>query len=381
MVKLLSGSVLQAIHLAVQPRRMKLFELRLCTAIAVLAPTALCLLAGCAMRQESRDEADAGHLQRFEFIRPEMGVPFRIVLYAGNSNIAKASANAAFQRIEQLNSIMSDYDTDSELSRLSRSAGEGRAVPVSADLWFVLNRAQEMAARSDGAFDVTVGPVVNHWRKARREKKMPRAESLAGALATVGWRMLQLEAQRRTATLLVAGMKLDLGGIAKGYALDEALAVLRARGITRALVTGGGDMVAGAAPPGAKGWRIEIAPLEATNAPPARFVLLHSAALATSGDVFQHVEIDGTRYSHIVDPRTGIGLTDHGLVTVISRDATTADALATAVSVLGPEKGLKLIETESGAACLFVRKPGHEIEIMESKRFNSFLDVRSQERD
>jgi thiamine biosynthesis lipoprotein len=167
-------------------------------------------------------------------------------------------------------------------------------------------------------------------------------------------------------------MKLDLGGIAKGYALDEALKVLASHGIARALVSGGGDMAVSGAPPGAPGWRIEIAPLDVADAPPKRFVSLADAALATSGDVFQRLEIEGKRFSHIVDPRTGVGLTDHGLVTIIAPDCMTADALATAVSVLGPEKGLKLVELTPQAEAHIVRKPGERIEVIESRGFNRF---------
>jgi thiamine biosynthesis lipoprotein len=327
---------------------------------------ALVLVQGCATT--SREGAP---LSRFEFTRPQMGLPFRIVLYAPDTNTANAAAEAAFARISQLNDILSDYDADSELSRLSRTAGEDRAVPISADLWTVLERSQALARRTDGAFDVTVGPVVNLWRKARREKQLPAAERLAEALAAVGWRKLELDPRARTAKLLVPDMRLDLGAIAKGYAVDEALKVLRAHGVTRGLVAGGGDMVVGDAPPGKPGWRIELAPLDVTNAPPARFVILRNRALATSGDVFQHVEIDGVRYSHIVDPRTGMGLTDHSLVTVIARDCTTADSLATAVSVLGPDKGLKLVEQTPGVAARVVRRPGAVIEVRESRQFRS----------
>ena len=169
-------------------------------------------------------------------------------------------------------------------------------------------------------------------------------------------------------------MRLDLGGIAKGYAIDEAQKVLGARGITRALVAGGGDMAVSDAPPGESGWRIEIAPLDAPNAPPARFVRLRHHALATSGDLFQHVEIDGIRYSHIVDPRTGLGLIDHSLVTVIARDCMTADSLTKPVSVLGPAKGVAFIEDTPGAAALIVRKPGAVIEARESRRFKQFCE-------
>ena len=126
------------------------------------------------------------------------------------------------------------------------------------------------------------------------------------------------------------------------------------------------------APPGTNGWRIELAPLDATNAPGTEFVILKKAALATSGDVFQHVEIGGKRYSHIVDPRTGIGLTDRSLVVVIAKDCMTADALSTSVSVLGPEKGLKFVESQ-GACARVVRKPNDKIEVRESRCFRHFV--------
>jgi thiamine biosynthesis lipoprotein len=314
-------------------------------------------------------------LHRQEFTQPQMGLPFRIVLYAPDETTGTMAARDAFARIRELNDALSDYDPDSELSRLSRTAGTGRAIEVSRDLWRMLERAQEFARRSDGAFDVTVGPCVNLWRQARRDKQLPKPESLEAARAAVGWRHLRLDARRRTATLLRPGMRLDLGGIAKGYAVDEALAALRSRGVTRALVAGGGDMAAGDAPPGTRGWRIEIAPLDVTNGPPARFVLLQNAALATSGDFFQRLEIGGQRYSHIVDPRTGVGLTDHSLVTVIARDCTTADALATAVSVLGLERGAKLAGKTPGASTRIVRAPGNKVEALESPGFARRYDT------
>src|SRR5262245_37767566 len=166
-------------------------------------------------------------LHRYEYQQPQMGLPSRIVLYAPDSTNANAAAAAAFKRIAQLNDILSDYDTDSELSRLSRTSGEGKAVPVSEDLWRVLERSQALAERSDGAFDVTVGPFVNLWRKARREKKMPNPDWLANARRAVGYRHMRLDPKGRTAELLAPDMRLDLGGIAKGYAIDEALKVLR----------------------------------------------------------------------------------------------------------------------------------------------------------
>jgi FAD:protein FMN transferase len=322
----------------------------------------------------SSAQETSGALQRFEFTEPEMGVPFRIVLYAPDAETGQAAARAAFNRVAQLNEVMSDYETDSELNELSRTSGQGKAVRVSDDLWRVLDRARQVAELSEGAFDITVGPTVSLWRRARRAQRLPDPERLAEALKAVGYKKVRLNPGDHTVELLVPGMKLDLGGIAKGYALDEALKVLAARGITHALITGGGDMAMSNPPPGQTGWRIEIAPLDVPNAPPKRFVRLANRALATSGDVFQRLEIDGRRYSHIVDPHTGVGLTDHSLVTVIAPDCTTADALATAVSVLGPEKGLKLIEQIPGTEAHLVRKPGEQIQAIESSRFRKFYE-------
>jgi thiamine biosynthesis lipoprotein len=313
-------------------------------------------------------------LTRYEFEQPQMGLPFRIVMYARDEGTSKAAAAAAFHRLAQLNDTLSDYDTDSELSQLSRTSGQGREIPVSDDLWRVLKRAQDLAERSGGAFDVTVGPCVNLWRKARREGKMPDPARLARARRSVGYTHVRLNPKRKTVQLLVPDMRLDLGGIAKGYAVDEALKVLRRLGIDRAMVAGGGDLAVSDPPPGKKGWRIELAPLDATNAPPARFVLLSHAALATSGDLFQRLEIDGKRYSHIVDPRTGIGLTDHSLVTVIASDCITADSLTKVVSVLGPLEGLNIIEGTRGVAARIVREPAEKVETYESSRFARYYE-------
>ncbi len=332
--------------------------IRTCALLACL------LAAGCATHTRAR--------LRFEYTRPEMGTPFRIVLYAADKPSADSAAHAAFARIKQLNDILSDYDTDSELSRLSQTAGSGKAVKVSDDLWRVLDRSQQVARETDGAFDITCGPVVSLWRKARREKKLPDMAKLEEAMRAVGHEKLRLHARDHSAELLAPYMRLDLGAIAKSYAVDEAMKMLRKRGIRSALVAGSGDMAVSAPPPGTAGWRIELAPLDATNAPAVDFVVLRDTGLATSGDLFQHVEIDGVRYSHIVNPHTGMGLTDHSLVVVIAKDCTTANSISTSASVLGPETGLKYAESK-GACARIVRKPNETIEMRESKCFREFL--------
>jgi FAD:protein FMN transferase len=306
-------------------------------------------------------------LQRFAYEKAEMGLPFRITLYAVDEKSAKAAAEAAFERVSQLNAVLSDYDPDSELSRLSRTHNED--IVVSTDLWTVLERAQAMSARSDGAFDITVGPLVNLWRRARRKNELPSPELITEMRGRVGWKFLQLNPEKRSVRLLKPDMRLDCGSIGKAYAVDAALKVLRARGVTRALVGGSGDMAAGDPPPGQEGWKIEAAPLDAPDAPKGEIVLLSNSAIATSGDVFQHVEIDGVRYSHIVDPHTGLGLTDHSLVTILARDCATANSLSTTVSILGPERGMRLIEDTPGAAGRILRKPSDQIEVLHSAKW------------
>lgn len=311
-------------------------------------------------------------LHRYRFKRTLMGAAVNLTLYAPQERSANLAAEAAYDRIAQLDRILSDYKPDSELSKLNDTAGTGRAVPVGNDLWAVLERSQRLAEQTGGAFDVTVGPYVRLWRRARRNKQFPAADRLAEARAAAGYKKLKLDPARRTAELLVAGMRLDLGGIAAGYAADEARRVLARHGIARALIDISGDMLASEPPPGEDAWKIGIAPLEAAG-PPSRYIRLRNQAVTTSGDAFQHVVFEGKRYSHIVDPATGLGLSDQSSVTVIAADCITADSLATAVSVLGPEKGLRLIESTDQAAALIVRNRGGKSETFESKRLEAYL--------
>jgi thiamine biosynthesis lipoprotein ApbE len=166
-------------------------------------------------------------LQRFDFSQAQMGLEFRLTLYAPNDATARAAAEAAYARIAALNGILSDYDADSELSRLSQSAGSGEWRTVSPELWRVLSAGQRLAQQSGGAFDLTVGPSVNLWRRARRQQQLPTAALLADMRERVGHEHLLLDPARRAAQLARPNMRLDAGGIAKGYALDEAMLVLR----------------------------------------------------------------------------------------------------------------------------------------------------------
>jgi thiamine biosynthesis lipoprotein len=315
--------------------------------------------------------ADEPKLGRFEFTEPHMGTRFQIIVYAVDEAAATKAAKAGFARIAELDGIMSDYRPASELMQLCKKAG-GEPVQVSNDLFYVLSKAQQVAERSDGAFDVTVGPVVRLWRVARRTRRLPDADKLKAALDLVGYNNVRIDEKAHSVQLLKPGMQLDLGGIAKGYSADETLKVLEKHGIKSALVAAGGDIAVSAAPPDAKGWTIAIALLE-PKTDPKRYLLLHDMAVSTSGDVEQHVEIDGKRYSHIVDPKTGLGLIGRQSVTVVARRGIDSDSLTKVVSVCGPKRRLEFIEKLPGASAYIVRRTDDGEETFQTKDFAKLL--------
>ncbi|MBL8848090.1 MAG: FAD:protein FMN transferase [Planctomycetaceae bacterium] len=276
-----------------------------------------------------------------------MGVPVAIQVYADDELLAIQAADAAYARFRELDRVMSDYDPDSELMRLCAASPTEHPVPVSADLFRVLERSQSLSERSEGAFDVTVGPIVNLWRVARRRQALPPSDAVQAALSKVGYQNVRLDPETSTAELLEPDMRIDLGGIAVGDAVDEAMRTFRERGVTRVLIDAAGDIAVGDPPPGRESWRVEIEPLGAE--PDRRLVLeLKNCAVTTSGDASKFVEFDGVRYSHIVDPQTGYGLTRRTSATVIAPDCITADSVATTLNVLGPERALELVATMPG---------------------------------
>lgn len=274
-----------------------------------------------------------------------MGTDFRIVLYASDSSVAANAAESAFARIAELDRKLSIYRDESELNRLSATSGSGRRVPVSESLFELLRKAESVSQESGGAFDITVGPFVDLWQQSRRTGRLADEAELVSAAAAVGWRLVELSPDGQIVRLLAEGMKLDSGGIGKGYAADEALKLLGRYGIGSALVDAGGDIAVSGPPPGREGWEILIPPLDGVPGQDSSLKLtLSGEAVATSGDLYQFVEIDGRRFAHIVDPATGLGVPHRQDVTVIAADALTADAWATALFVLGPERAASVLE-------------------------------------
>ncbi len=291
-------------------------------------------------------------LQRYEYRQTRMGMAVRVVLYAPHDTTARHAGRAAFRRMEDLETVLSSYRSSSELNRLSDRAGEG-PVSVSRPLFAVLREAQRLARQSEGAFDVTAGPYLNLWSRAREHEELPDSAALRRASARVGWTNVRLNENPRTVRLTVDSMQLNVGGIAKGYILDRALDTLAAEGVSRAMIEAGGDIVVSGSPPDRTGWEIRLP--EADSSGHAQPLRLDHAAVSTSGDTHQFVEIDGTRYSHVVDPRTGLGLTHRLLVTIIAEDGTTADGLATTVGVLGADAGRAFLDEHYPSVRAYIR--------------------------
>lgn len=290
--------------------------------------------------------------------RPLMGVAWTITVFAEDREEADRAIAAGFAEAGRIERVLSDYDPASELSRLSAAAPTAAPVRVGDDLWAVLERADEIRLLTAGAFDITVGPLTSLWRQSRRSGHLPRPDKLAAAREAVGGSLIALDHVARTAALARPGMRLDPGGIGMGYAADRVLEVLHEHGIESAMVDASGDVVVSGPPPGTDGWRVLVAGMPGTDDGGA--LVLHDAAVTTSGDASQFVEIDGRRYSHIVDPRTGIGVDGPAAVTVIAADGITADAVATAASVLGPDAGPVAIARFPGVAARFVWLDGQE---------------------
>lgn len=268
-----------------------------------------------------------------------MAMPVEITVWAPSPDQAEAAAKDAFARVALVDRLMNDYVPDSEISRLSDASGE-EPVKVSPEMLTVLQRAKAMYKLTGGAFDPTAAPVIALWREASRTGALPDPESLAASRRLVGMDKVQIDPEAGTASLAEPGMRLDFGGIAKGYACDLATDELQRHGLTITYVQAGGDMVLGDAPPGSEGWEIDVPGQEAMT--------LSNTAASISGDTARFVIIDGIRYSHVVDPRTGMGITSRQMAVVTGPSGIETDPLSTAGCVMEPEAFRELIEKLEG---------------------------------
>ncbi|MES2374190.1 MAG: FAD:protein FMN transferase [Bacteroidota bacterium] len=274
----------------------------------------------------------------------KMGSPFNLILVTDDSLKAAGLADRSFALIDSFNHLYSDYDTTSELSNLNAHAGKGKQ-QVSTGLWDLLLHAKFAYAKSSGAYDITVGPLSQLWRKSRKEKIFPDKKVVDEKRKLVGFNKIQIDKFTSSITLPLAGMRLDLGGIAKGYIAQKVVDFLRQNGITQVLADAGGDMVMSNAPTGNTGWVIGVNIPETTDDLLPKKLSLQNMAVATSGDAYQYMEHNGLKFSHIIDPRTGYGIHSQRNVTVIAKDGADADWLATACSILPVTDAKKLAES------------------------------------
>lgn len=306
--------------------------------------------------------AGAAFSAKHEETRLIMGTYVRIIAH---STSPKTAVQKAFDAIERIDRLMSTHREDSEITRLNRF----KKLRVSKEFIEVVRKSIEISRLTGGAFDITVEPLVRLWKKAGRAGGLPAEQTLKITLERVGWQNITIADSQIT---LKNDAEINLGGIAKGYAVDRALEVLRASSVRSALVDAGGDIACFGSPPDQDAWRVGIRdPLHPERVLPT-VLLLKDRAVATSGSYIQKVIINGKTYSHIIDPRTGYPVEQAVSATVIARNCTTADALATALSVTPPEDGLRLVHALRYVEAMLITKEGGRLRRWCSGGFSKF---------
>ncbi len=307
---------------------------------------------------------------RFEYEDQQMGTQIRLVFYASDRITADSVSKAVFSRIDELNTRLSDYLEDSELNKLCRRPKQ--AVKVSGDLFKALFKSVEISKKSGGAYDITAGPIIRLWRDARKSKILPKSKEIRKALNVVDYRNITFLGKDEV-RLEKENMQLDLGGIGKGFAADEVLKVLAAHGINSALVDMGGDITVGNPPPDKEYWTLAFYYYNKEGKEIAQKIKLKNQAIATSGDLYQFLEVDGIRYSHIVDPKTGMALNSRIQVTVIALNGTMADGYASAFSVMGISKTKEKIDQIKGLNAFIVEQEPNKHLQWNSDGFHKFF--------
>jgi thiamine biosynthesis lipoprotein len=304
----------------------------------------------CAAFVAGMPPAQAQWLSREDAI---MGTAIRVELWSDDKAAGEAAIDAVMEEMRRIDREMSPFKPESELSRINREAAD-HPVPISAEMFDILSRSIEFSKLSGGAFDITFSSV-GYMYDYRRHIKPTDAE-IEKALPGINYRHLLLDKDKRTIKFARPGVRIDLGGIGKGYAVDNCIALLKKRGITQALVTAGGDSrVLG--DHGGRPWMVGIRDPRRKDNVVAVIPLINSA-ISTSGDYERYFEVDGVRYHHIINPKTGHSATGVHSASVIGPDATTTDGLTKPVFILGPEKGLKLIESIPGVDAVIIDAAG-----------------------
>ena len=308
--------------------------------------------------------------------RVVMGTFVRIIAVADNKNIARKSIEAGFEKIKMVDDLMSTYKPESEISAVNNNAFQN-PVKISQPFMDVLLKSIEYSKLTDGAFDVTVGPIEKLWRDAEKAEKLPTAEQIEQTKAKVGYEKLIIDVNNMTVKFATEAMQIDLGGIAKGYAVDLAIEAMQAAGAVGAMVDAGGNIRCwGQCQPGKDKWVVGLQnPTKADQSGLMSSVMLvlklDNMAVATSGDYQRFEIIEGKKFNHIIDPNKGEGIEGLCSVTIICDNATDADALSTSVTVLGVEKGLELIESRDNTEAILIKT--NSTELIKSTGVDEFI--------
>jgi len=299
-----------------------------------------------------------------------MGSPLNIIFYAQDSVNANKLARTCFELIDSLNHIFSNYDSSSELTSINNNAGIAKNI-ASPLMWELIMQSKEAYFKSKGAYNIAMGPLTQLWRTARRLKQFPSQVQIKNKLILCNFNKIQLNDFDHSIYLTAKGMQLDFGGIGKGYIAQKVVDYLKKEGITTSLVDAGGDIVLGDAPPNKKGWTVGVnQPEKADDLLPEK-LQLHNLSVATSGDVYQFIEHNGKKYSHIIDPSTGYGVTSLRNVTVIANDGALADWLATACSIL-PINEAKKLAISLHAELLITESVNNQLKSNNTKGFDKY---------
>ena len=326
------------------------------------------LFCGCTQKNipEKKNAPMENDIARVEETREAMGTFVSVTAIHEDREVAKAAVDAAFEEIKRVNSVMSNYDPDSELSGVN---GSGTSpVMISDELYLVLWESKKYSDMTGGAFDVTVGPLMKEWNRARAAETAPDPQALAAARSRVGCRKMILDEKERTVRFETEGMEIDLGAIAKGYAADMAASIMRGKGVDNGLVNAGGDIVAfGHKQDGAK-WTIGLRDPANAGATVTE-IEVSGMAVTTSGNYEKFISSGGKKYSHIFDPRTGES-SNCISASVIAPTAIEADALSTSICVMGPAQGMELVEKLKDAEAFLIDSEGNTYR---SSGFNRYI--------
>ena len=314
--------------------------------------------------------------KRFEFSQNKMGSPFNLIFYHTDSMEATRIANECFTIVDSLNNIFSDYSSTSEVGKLaSRSLVKDQK--VSDELFSMIYWSKQAWVRSEKTFDVTIGALTQLWRNAKKENRFPDSAEIIKAKQSTGFENLIINEKSRSISFKRPGIRFDFGGIVKGYAAQRVIEYLKNKNILIALADAGGDIAMSDPPPGKNGWSIAINLPEQEDELWDKKLELKGCAVATSGDVYRFTIHNGKKYSHIIDPRTGYGVTSQRNVTVIAKDGSTADWLATACSILPITKALRLAKKENAALLIAILKD-EKIITYKTKNFESYFQKKEQ---